>query len=84
MQIEPVPGRGGVDQRHGQLASVPIVLQAVKDYRKALYDLKTNPNYSPSLQVKADVERFFRSEWYNALTSVSGEFLLKKLKTEVM
>ncbi len=60
-----------------------IVLQAVKDYRKALRDLKTNPQYSPAQYAISEVERFFRSKWHKTLTSVSGELLIKKLRAEV-
>ena len=29
-----------------------------------------------------DIERFFRSGWYKALTSVDGEYLIQKLREE--
>ena len=59
-----------------------IVLSAVEDYRKALKKYSKNPG---SKSVKADVdslERFFRSQWYSVLTSVEGEFLIRKLRVE--
>lgn len=61
-----------------------IIMQAVKDYRKALKQLKQNKKYSPAKQQKRAGERFFRSEWYTELTSVNGEFLMKKLQEEVL
>lgn len=61
-----------------------IVLQAATDYRKVLRDLKRNPNYTPALRDKAEIESFFRSEWYQTLTPISGELLIKKLKAEVV
>ena len=60
-----------------------IVLQAVKDYREALSQLKRNPKYKDALTVKEECERFFRSGWYRLLTKVDGEMLIKKLREEV-
>ena len=42
-----------------------IVLQAVKDYRKALKGSSLNGKFSAA--VIADCERFFRSDWYRQL-----------------
>lgn len=59
-----------------------IVFLAVADYRKVLKKYSKNPG---SKSVKADVdslERFFRSQWYSVLTSVEGEFLIRKLRAE--
>lgn len=60
-----------------------IVLQAVEDYRRALRKLKSNPDYSPALYTKREVERFFRSRWYAELTSVDPAILIRDLKKEV-
>lgn len=60
-----------------------IVLQAVKDYRDALRTLKKHPRRSDARSVKSDCERFFRSSWYQTLTSVDGEILMRKLNEEV-
>lgn len=52
-----------------------IILQAAKDYRKALkYDARGR---------KREIERFFRSEYFSTLTNISGEMLIQKLKAEV-
>ena len=48
-----------------------IVLNAVEEYRKS-----NNP------QLLRDLERFFRSDWYQILTSVDGEMLIQKLRKE--
>lgn len=59
-----------------------IIFTAVEDYRKALSRFSKNPD---SKDAKADVdelERFFRSRWYSILTSIDGEFLLRKLRAE--
>ena len=60
-----------------------IILQAANDYRAALRTLERNLKYTPALQDKSEVERFFRSEWYKLLTSVDGETLLRMLREEV-
>ena len=59
-----------------------IVIQAAKDYRVALRRLRRNPNNKSALSEIVDPERFFRSEWYAALTNVPGELLIQKLKEE--
>lgn len=60
-----------------------IILQAVKDYRDVLKKLKKRPSYEPAKIMKNEVERFFRSDWYRELTSIDGNILIKKLKSEV-
>lgn len=59
-----------------------IILQAVKDYRQALKALSRNPRSRDSASVKNEVERFFRSQWFSALTSVDGNMLIRKLREE--
>ena len=59
-----------------------IVLQAVKDWRKAVKTLKKRPRYEAAKQMKEDCERFFRSEWFEELTSVDGNVILRKLEKE--
>lgn len=52
-----------------------VILQAVKDYRKALkYDERGR---------KREIEKFFRSEYFRILTDVDGEMLIQKLRTGV-
>jgi hypothetical protein len=57
-----------------------IVKKAVDDYRRALdgigYDGK-----SPAYIIR-DVEKFFRSHYFEILTDVNGEFLIEKLRQE--
>ena len=60
-----------------------IILMAVKDYRDALMKLKKRPCHGPAKDMKNEVERFFRSDWYRELTSVDGNVLIKKLQAEV-
>ena len=60
-----------------------IVLQAVSDYRAALKKVKKNPKNREAIEGALQLEKFFRSEWYQVLTSVDGEYLIDRLRKEV-
>jgi hypothetical protein len=47
-----------------------VILQAVQDYRK-------NP------EMRAEVTRFFRSEYFRSMTSVDGECIVSRLQSEI-
>lgn len=57
-----------------------IVLQAVKDYRRALSGCNVNGRDSKS--VIAECERFFQSEWFNVLTNVDGMIIIANIRKE--
>lgn len=59
-----------------------IILQAVKDYRNTRKKRKYHPKNKDAKLIIEDCERFFRSDWFAALTSVSGELLITKLQEE--
>ena len=59
-----------------------IVLQAVNDYRTALKKVKKNPDNRTALDEALQIEKFFRSQWYQVLTSVDGEYLINRLRRE--
>ncbi len=61
-----------------------IVLQAVKDYRHALKHQKKCPNSRDAKAQIDELERFFRSGWYTALTTVDGEYLITELRKEAL
>lgn len=63
-----------------QNLSNAIILQAVKDYRTALGGGKVNGK--PPGSVIVEVERFFRSSWFDVLTDVDGEVLIEKIRKE--
>ena len=64
-----------------ELANAVIVL-AAKDYRHALRIQRRNP-WSKAAQSQIDsLERFFRSDWYEVLTEVDGEMLIRRLREE--
>lgn len=60
-----------------------IVLQAVNDYRATLKKMKKNPQNKIAIDEALQKERFFRSQWYQTLTSVDGEYLINRLRKEV-
>ncbi len=59
-----------------------IVIQAAKDYRKALRDLRKDPDDFDANVNMDDCERFFRSVWCETIISVDPEILMKKLQKE--
>ena len=57
-----------------------IVLQAVKDYRRALAGGSVNGRDSKS--VIAECERFFQSEWFSSLTKIDCKYLMETIRKE--
>jgi len=60
-----------------------IIIQAVKDYRKALGTLKYYPWDETAKATRDECERFFRSGWFGILTDLDGEVLIEKIRKEV-
>ena len=61
-------------ERYRELANA-IIIQAIKDYRKALkHDERGR---------KGEIESVFRSEYFTVLTNISGEMMIQKLRAEV-
>lgn len=67
-----------MDDPYRTLANA-IIVQAAKDYRKALRQLRRNPRYETARNEKNEVERFFHSEWFHYLTDVDPDYLLDYL-----
>ena len=61
-----------------------IILLAVKDYRQALKLLGKNPHSRSAMAAVNEMERFFRSDWYETLTFVDGEMQIRKLREEAV
>ena len=59
-----------------------IVIRAAQDYRQSFRALKRNPKNDVALNTIREVEQFFRSGWYQALTAVDGEYLIEMLQKE--
>ncbi|MDD6527890.1 MAG: hypothetical protein PUF31_08850 [Oscillospiraceae bacterium] len=60
-----------------------VILQAAKDYRRALRRLKKTPWDKEAKRRKRECERFFLSDWFKILTSLYGDVLLDDLYREV-
>lgn len=77
-----------MDQKHTGLMPFEalrnaIVIQAAKDYRKALAILKKKPNNNAQNQMKVSCEKFFRSAWYKSICNISGEMIMNEIQKEV-
>lgn len=59
-----------------------IILQAVEDYREALRG--KNVGRKPADVVVRECERFFLSDWFEALTTVEGEKLMRTIRQEII
>ena len=55
-----------------------IVELAAKDYRRSL----KAPRNREAMSMAMECERFFKSEWIKALTSVDGEYIMNRLREE--
>lgn len=51
-----------------------IILQACKDYRKALRGYKKNEIMK--------IRKFFHSQWYSELTKVNGDYILREIERQ--
>ena len=60
-----------------------VIAQAAADYRRLLKRAQKNPANREALDEALQVERFFRSGWYQRLTNVDGEFLICKLQEDI-
>ena len=60
-----------------------IVVQAAKDYRKAVKRRRKYPKDKDAQREIRDLRRFFHSGWYSMLTEVDGDRLIKDLERSV-
>lgn len=66
---------------YAELANA-IVLQAFKDYRKALFKLVQEPEEWKHRSTKKKLERFFHSKWYRTLTNLDPAILMQEAKRQ--
>lgn len=59
-----------------------IVLQAFKDYRKALFKIVQEPEEWKHRSSKKKLERFFHSKWYRTLTNLNPAILMQEAKRQ--
>jgi hypothetical protein len=60
-----------------------IVIQATKDYRRALKELVRHPHNEMAKGDMRSCERFFNGEWFGLLTTLDPDALVYKLRKEV-
>ena len=75
-------GKNLAEDPYEHLANA-IILSAVSDYRAALKRVKRNQGSKTAMDETLRIEKFFRSPWYQQLTSVDGEFLIRILQDEI-
>lgn len=75
-------GKNLAEDPYEHLANA-IILSAVSDYRAALKRVKRNQGSKTAMDEVLRIEKFFRSPWYQQLTSVDGEFLIRRLQDEI-
>ena len=75
-------GKYLAEEPYERLANA-IILQAASDYRRDLKKIKKNPQNRDVMNEVLQIEKFFRSPWYQVLTTVDGEFLIQKLRKEI-
>lgn len=62
-----------------------IVIQACHDYKNAYKrSLRRSGVVGEADEEIAELETFFRSDWYKKLTEVDGEYLMERLRNEVL
>ena len=72
----------GLGENYAALA-VAIIAQGIKDYETVLKRLYVERNPHERIKqytMKADVEFFFHSDWYDTLTSLDPDYLLKRTR----
>lgn len=72
--------QSGIDEGFEALANA-IVIQAVADYRR-LRDGKKLTHHASTKYTLLELEKFFKSKWFDLLTRVDGELLLERLQAE--
>ena len=59
-----------------------IIIQAVKDWRRAMRHLRKHPTSMAAKKCIRETETFFLSEYFTLLTNYNGHTLLRRLKEE--
>ena len=69
----------GEKEAYENLANA-IVISAAEDYKSALIRLKKNPESRSAAADVQQLEKFFWSEWYEALTDLDSSYLIRKMR----
>ena len=70
----------GIDEGYEELANA-IVFRAVSDYRRLLKGKNLTHKAAAKYNL-LELERFFKSKWFELLTRVDGEMLMERLQAE--
>ncbi len=54
-----------------RLLVAAITVRAIDDYKKAIKQLKNNPNYDVALKTKKEIEDFIKSDWFEFLCEIN-------------
>jgi hypothetical protein len=63
--------------------ALAIVAHAAEDYCDDLIKLKRNPRNKEAKDDALQLENFFHSHWYQMLTQIDGDFMIRKLREKV-
>ena len=66
-----------------QELAIAIVVQAAKDYRSTLKEMKRHPEMKALKRRAERIEAFIRSDWCHTLIGADGESIITRLKKEV-
>ena len=61
-----------------------IIIQAAKDYKAALRQMKRHPGTKAGMGTIMQIEKFFHSRWFGILTDVDPDYLIQKLRLEAI
>ena len=61
-----------------------IVLQAAKDYKAAIRQMKRHPGTRAGMGTVIQIEKFFHSAWFGVLTDIDPDYLIKRLRREAV
>lgn len=85
MQANNARSRGGdsisIREAYQGLANA-IVIRAASDYEIDLVVAKRN-GVKPGVMLHTSAEKFLQSEWFQALTNVDGDYIMRGLQRKV-
>lgn len=74
--------RKAMDDTGAERLAEAIVKQAADDYKMAQIQSRRPKQRYVALARMRECERFFRSDWFRALTGLDGEAILQQLRRE--
>ena len=62
-----------------------VVIQACEDYKRAYTcHLRSKGKGKRTQKQLEELEAFFRSDWYKQLTEVDGEYIMERIRNDVL